>query len=842
MKNRLFTLLFRIDKAPTGELVTASDIKKYLFDRLVMVSLLTSLPMILFLILFETSPVGIAFCFIGVFFLLTSLLYYREIRKPAMVMSMIVLFPLASLLAGIAQPIPALAITQFAYFLIAYLSGMLKRMPLWGKLALLSCILFSGSSFLWIDPLLKFEHVIIINSYFVLKAFLLQIIFIYIYQNYFERNQHKLRLDQQDLQFNLKHLKIAPWRYSFPDKKFKASSLFRSTFGYDEQDFLDIEEALINRIPADFRKQLIQALEHPEACSTLDFIYSTENKGKKKFFHLRGETNYDEEGRAEELFGSIEDVSHRMRKAEEVAYSQSLLAATLDSTVNGILVINKRGKVQEYNRKYLEMWNTRVDLIEGKKLMELVAEMPVRLENPEDFYEDVEKVLKDNRVETFTEIRLEDGKIFEVHSKPHLHKGKVVGRVISFRDITSQKRDEALLKNNEEKYRTLFESSADGILLLDLEGRRAIDCNEQMLQLFEASREEILSANTLTFSPKLQPDGKSSNEKREEFFQLDKAQSKIRRFEWQYVSKYGNSFDAEVIVSPFEFQGRPHAIHIIRDISERKALMKELEEKNSTLEENVRERTQHLELINAELKRSNDDLEQFAYAASHDLKEPLRMVGNFVGLLARDYENKLDPKAHRYIRFATEGVKRMTEQMKGLLEFSLMGRSEMNLKDTDLHTVLKKNVLNLSVFLEEKNGTVHLPEKRIKLSCEPVMLGILFHNLISNALKFNKSEHPQVWINCHHIGAFVKICVRDNGIGISEDNQKKIFEIFKRLHRPNEFEGTGIGLAMCRKIVHRHGGDIWVESELGKGSVFCFTLPSRKLINSEANMQMSLKH
>lgn len=842
MRNRLFTLLFRIDKAPKGELATVSDLKKYLFDRLVMVSLLTSLPLILFLILFETYPLGIAFCIIGIFFLIISLLYYREIRRPAMLISMIVLFPLATILAVIAQPIPALAITQFAYFLIAYLSGMLKKVPLWGKLLLLSCIFLSASSFLFIDPLLKFEHIIIVNAYFILKAFLLQIIFIYIYQNYFERNQHKLKLDQQDLRFNLKHLKIAPWRYSFSNQKFKASSLFRSTFGYEAQDVLEIEEALINRIPAEYRKSLIQALENPEECRTLDFIYSIENKGEKKYFHLRGESNFDEDGRADEFFGSIEDVSARMRKAEEVAYSQSLLAATLDSSVNGILVIDRRGKVQEYNRKYLEMWDTSVENIEGKKLMELVSEMPVRLENPEVFYRDVEEVLKDNRAETFTEIRLEDGKIFEVHSKPHLHKGKVVGRVLSFRDITSQKRDETLLKNNEEKYRTLFESSADGILLLDLEGRKAIDCNEQMLQLFEASRDEILHANTLTFSPKFQPDGKTSIEKREEVFQIDKAQSEIRRFEWQYVSKFGNSFDAEVIVSPFEFQGRAHAIHIIRDISERKALMKELEQKNSTLEEKVKERTLHLEMINAELKRSNDDLEQFAYAASHDLKEPLRMVGNFVGLLARDYEENLDPKAHRYIRFATEGVKRMTEQMKGLLEFSLMGRSEMNLKDTDLNTVLKKNVLNLSVFLEEKSGTVHLPEKSTQLSCEPVMLGILFHNLISNALKFNKSEHPQVWIKYRHVGAFVKICVRDNGIGISEDNQKKIFEIFKRLHRPNEFEGTGIGLAMCRKIVHRHGGDIWVESEPGKGSVFCFTLPSRKLINPEANMQMSLKH
>ncbi|MEL6256197.1 MAG: ATP-binding protein, partial [Bacteroidota bacterium] len=756
--------------------------------------------------------------------------------------TIILMFPLATVSAVLIQPIPALAIIQFSYFFIAYLSGVFKKMPIWGKLSLLSCVLISASAFLWIPPVIDVEHIVLVNAYFTLKGFLLQIIFAYIYQNYFERNQHKLKLDQEDLRFNLKHLKIAPWRYSFANRKFKASSLFRSTFGYDEHEILEIEEALINRIPSDCRKSLIQALENPVECRTLDFIYNIDDKGEKIYFHLRGEAFFDEEGKPDEFFGSIEDVSNRMRKTEEIAYSQSLLAATLDSTVNGILVINNRGKVQEYNRKYLEMWETKAEFIEGKKLMELVEEMPVRLENPEIFYQDVEKVLQDNRVETFSEVRLEDGKIFEVHSKPHLHKEKVVGRILSLRDISDQKRDETLLKNNEEKYRTLFESSADGILLLDLEGRKAIDCNEQMLQLFEASREEILNANTLTFSPKFQPDGKSSFEKREEVFQMDKAQSTIGRFEWQYISKSGNSFDAEVIVSPFEFQGKAHAIHIIRDISDRKALMEELEQKNSTLEEKVKERTEHLEIINAELKRSNDDLEQFAYAASHDLKEPLRMVGNFVGLLARDYEENLDPKAHRYIRFATEGVKRMTEQMKGLLEFSLMGRSEMNLKDTDLNTVLNKNVLNLSVFLEEKGGTVHLPENSTQLSCEPVMLGILFHNLISNALKFNKSEQPQVWIKYRYVGAFVKICVRDNGIGISEDNQKKIFEIFKRLHRPNEFEGTGIGLAMCRKIVHRHGGDIWVESELGKGSVFCFTLPSRKLLNQEANMQMSLEH
>ena len=223
------------------------------------------------------------------------------------------------------------------------------------------------------------------------------------------------------------------------------------------------------------------------------------------------------------------------------------------------------------------------------------------------------------------------------------------------------------------------------------------------------------------------------------------------------------------------------------------------------------------------LARSNRELEQFAYVASHDLQEPLRMVASYTQLLARRYTDQLDTTAHDYVRFAVEGARRMQELINDLLTYSRVGTQGKPFASTDCGQVLADTLANLKLVVEERRAVI-THDRLPTLSADRGQLAQVFQNLISNALKFCGTRPPRI-----HVGAECRdgewcFRVTDNGIGIEPKYFDRIFLIFQRLHTRDEYPGTGIGLALCKKIVERHGGRIWVESETGKGSTFCFTL------------------
>jgi signal transduction histidine kinase len=246
------------------------------------------------------------------------------------------------------------------------------------------------------------------------------------------------------------------------------------------------------------------------------------------------------------------------------------------------------------------------------------------------------------------------------------------------------------------------------------------------------------------------------------------------------------------------------------------SLQKEISERRR-IEETLKEKTE-------ELARSNRDLEQFAYVASHDLQEPLRMVTNYVQLLARRYKGKLDSDADDFINFAVDGAIRMWKLINDLLTYSRVGTQNKGLKSTDCETVLQHSLANLKVAIEENEAVITHDPLPIIMG-DPLQLGQLFQNLIGNAIKFRGRERPRVHISASRNGGGWTFSVRDNGIGIAPEYVERIFVIFQRLHNREKYPGTGIGLAVCKKIVERHGGRIWAESEVGKGTTFYFTLP-----------------
>lgn len=300
---------------------------------------------------------------------------------------------------------------------------------------------------------------------------------------------------------------------------------------------------------------------------------------------------------------------------------------------------------------------------------------------------------------------------------------------------------------------------------------------------------------------------------------------------------------------------------------ERKHISEALREANECLEMRVQERTTELanannrlkaeilkkeqafgelQRIQEELQRSNTELRQFAYVASHDLQEPLRTISSFVQLLARRYQDQLDANAQDYIDYVVDGTKRMQELIQALLGYSRVGRSTRELEPIACDSLLQLTLRRLGTVITDHAATVTY-DSLPRITADPVQLGQLFQNLIENAIKYRQEAPPQIHISAtlrniaaetypqsnaanssHHAELPTQewvFAVQDNGIGIEAEYFERIFLIFQRLHTRSEYSGTGIGLAICQKIVERHSGKIWVESELGKGSTFYFTIP-----------------
>jgi signal transduction histidine kinase len=277
----------------------------------------------------------------------------------------------------------------------------------------------------------------------------------------------------------------------------------------------------------------------------------------------------------------------------------------------------------------------------------------------------------------------------------------------------------------------------------------------------------------------------------------------------RYIASIGRTYD--VVNTPLmNKDGSIDKLAILRDITERKLWEEELKQ------------------LADELRRSNADLQQFAYAASHDLQEPLRVVAGFVKLLENGYKGKLDEKADEFVDYIVDGVRRMQLLIKDLLEYSKAGTKGLDMRPADSFFAADKAICDLQASIDETGASVTCDELPIVMA-DVSQLGSLFQNLIGNAIKFHGDEPLKVHIAAERGKGEWIFSVRDNGIGIDPRQAERIFVMFKRLHTKEEYPGTGIGLAICKRIVERHGGRIWVESEQGRGSTFRFTIPDRDI-------------
>jgi PAS domain S-box-containing protein len=368
--------------------------------------------------------------------------------------------------------------------------------------------------------------------------------------------------------------------------------------------------------------------------------------------------------------------------------------------------------------------------------------------------------------------------------------------------VSKYKHSLEVISESETRFRSLFESAMEGIVVFD-KSERIVMLNPRAEQIFGYRGEELLGERIEILFP--------------ECFR-DSVKCGANFYEGSRPLKMGQGFDlfpVEVSLSHFEMKDETFAIALITDVTEQKRAMDEIKRANIKLKKYA-----------MELKRSNQELEQFAYVASHDLQEPLRMVSSFTQLLAKRYRDKLDDDANEFISYTVEGANRMQRLINDLLNYSRIQTRGKPFVETDCEEILGQVRANLQVAIE-KSRALMTSDFLPTVMADPTQMMQLFQNLIDNAIKFSGKEPPRVHISAEKRDNEWVFSVSDNGIGIDPRFNERIFVIFQRLHEREKYPGTGIGLALCMRIVDRHGGRIWVESEPGKGSTFYFTIPAK---------------
>jgi len=627
-----------------------------------------------------------------------------------------------------------------------------------------------------------------------------------------KRTLSTLRLTQERLRYLLSHspailyTRQVSGNYSVTFMSDNAASVV----GYSAQDFTHDPQFWANHIhPEDVPRifaNLPQVFETGHHSHEYRFLHED---GIYRWMHDELKLICDEAGKPLEMVGFWTDITEK-KHAEIILHQQTKALQDAHQRL-GFHVENSPLAVVEWDNQFrVQRWSKQAENIFGWTTPEVLGQ---RSADWQFIYpDDVERVRQEMS-------QLLDGSTSSVaYQNRNLTKdGRVVicqwyesvlldesGQMVSIlslvQDITEAKQTEEALRHNAEMLRLLMEYTPAAIAMFDQQMNYQL-VSRRWLEDYNLGQQNIIGKNHYELFPEIPDTWKqihqrclqgASEQCDEDLF--IRANGEKQWISWEIRPWIGNHGDISGIIMNTEV------------VTERK------------------EAKERLKQLNQELWQSNRDLEQFAYVASHDLQEPLRAVNSYAQLLNRKYENQLDAKADKYLHYIMDGATRMQQLINDLLEFSRVGTRGKPLKPTDSEAIIQQAMENLKVAIAETQAIVTYDPLPTVIA-DPTQFTQLCQNLIGNALKFRRETPAKVHISAQNQGKEWIFGVQDNGIGMEADYLERIFTIFQRLHSRRDYPGTGIGLAICKKIVERHGGRIWVNSELGIGTTFYFTIP-----------------
>jgi PAS domain S-box-containing protein len=632
------------------------------------------------------------------------------------------------------------------------------------------------------------------------------------------------------------------------------------------------------------------------------------------------------------LLHVLNDITARRDVEAELRQQHSLLAGALQATADGILAVSSEGRITSYNRQFAELWRVPPELLDAREARALSEFVVQQLSHPATTPSRFRHFNDASKADTFDLLELADGRVFERFSRPQFLADRVVGRVWSFRDVTARHWAVAALQENEHKFKMLFETANDAILIMN--DKAFLDCNRMAEVIYGSPREKIIGQSPIHFSPERQADGQLSAEKAAEKIRAARAGTP-QFFEWIHARGDGTLFNAEVSLNRLELRGQTLLQAIVRDVTERRraeTARHEAEELYRTLVntspdgitvldltgriqfsspkalelfygspeaesqpgrsavEFVREadRARALELLNRaltgkftpnerlvmrrsdglefvaelngtllrdglgvprgvmviirdvterqrqedELKNKNSELERFTYTVSHDLKSPLITIKGFAGALLADAAAGRTDRLTDDLKRIVLAADKMAELLNGLLELSRIGRILNPPQNVSMSRLAEDVLALLAGTIAQRQARVTVQPGLPDAYGDAQRLQEVLQNLVENALKFSApGRAPEIEIGFATIGEPTAYFVRDRGRGIEARFHESIFGLFNKLDTRSE--GTGIGLALVRRIVEFHGGSIWVESAgLGEGATFYFTLAGRKALSA----------
>jgi PAS domain S-box-containing protein len=604
--------------------------------------------------------------------------------------------------------------------------------------------------------------------------------------------------------------KIGSWRWDLKLNKVFWSDELYNIFEKERSSFTPSLEAFAACVHPDDRELAIDKVK-----KSLDnhqqFSYQCrivcENGVVKKIF-AQGKVSVDEKGNAVTMFGLAQDITLQVEREEELVQTTERFHNLSKATDDSIWDWNLTTDEVWWNDNFYKVFG-----YDPSKGIPTLGEWILKM-HPDDRIKIVAKlkgiknITEDSWRDEFRYFR-KDGTIGIGLNRAYIirnHEGMPLRVIGAIHDITERRKAQQQLADSEKRYRQIVETAQEGIWLID-ENDCTVFVNKKMCEMLEYAQQEIIGKPNYFFK---------DEEERKIAMQLIERRKRgiSEQYEGSYITKSGKCLWVSVSANPvFDDEGNyKGALGMLTDITQRK-LQEELLKKSEA----------DLEIKNRALEQKNTELEQFAYIASHDLQEPLRTVSSFTDHFQKLYKDKVDDAGQKYLYFIQQGTERMKILITDLLDYSRIGRGK-ELKPVDCNEIINTIIADLDTAIQES-------KVEIKTETLPVVSGYttemkqLFQNLVVNAIKFRKKEvAPKIHISSQPINGGWEFTVQDNGIGIDEQFNERIFAIFQRLHTRNEYEGSGIGLSHCKKIVELHGGKIWVNSKPGEGSIFHFTI------------------